>query len=63
VRLVSEQGRLAPLPNTGQTVQPGFVNFVRDVSYAGRPAQDYVAPVAGGTGLQPPQITIGKPGS
>jgi hypothetical protein len=63
VRLVSEQGRLAPLPNTGQTVQPGFVNFVRDVSYAGRPAQDYVAPAAGGTGLQPPQITVGKPGS
>lgn len=63
VRLVSEQGRLAPQPNTGQSVQPGFVNFIRDVSYAGRPAQDFVAPAAGGTGLQPPQITVGRPGS
>lgn len=62
VRLVSEQGRLAPLPNTGQTVQPGFVNFVRDVTYGGQPAQNFVAPAAGGTGLQPPQIIVSKPG-
>ncbi len=61
VRLVSEQGRLAPLPNTGQTVQPGLVNFVRDVTYAGRPAQDYVAASTGGTGLQLPAIVISKP--
>jgi hypothetical protein len=63
VRLVSEQGRLAPLPNSGQAVQPGFVNFVRDVTYAGQPAQDFVAPAAGGTGLQPTEIIVGKPGS
>ncbi|MEI6862647.1 MAG: hypothetical protein WCL04_10405, partial [Verrucomicrobiota bacterium] len=63
VRLVSEQGRLAPLPNSGQSVQPGLVNFVRDVSYAGQPAQDFVPTAAGGTGLQPPQITVGKPGT
>ncbi len=61
VRLVSEQGRLAPQPNTGATVQPGFVNFVRAVTYAGRPAQDYVATAAGGTGLQPTAINVGKP--
>lgn len=63
VRLVSEQGRLAALPNTGQAAQPGFVNFIREVTYAGQPAQDFVAPAAGGTGLQPPQIIVGKPGS
>ena len=61
VRLVSEQGRLAPLPNTSQPVQPGFVNFVRDVSYAGRPAQDSVAASVGGSGLQPTSIVISKP--
>lgn len=61
VRLVSEQGRLAPQPNTGATVQPGFVNFVRAVTYAGRPAQDYVTTAAGGTGLQPTTINVSKP--
>jgi hypothetical protein len=61
VRLVSEQGRLAPQPNTGATVQPGLVNFVRAVTYAGRPAQDYVATAAGGTGLQPTAIQVSKP--
>lgn len=61
VRLVSEQGRLAPLPNTSQAVQPGLVNFVRDVTYAGRPAQDFIAVASGGTGLQPPTITLSKP--
>jgi hypothetical protein len=61
VRLVSEQGRLAPQPNTNQAVQPGLVNFVRDVTYGGRPAQDYVAAVVGGTGLQPSNIIVSKP--
>ena len=61
VRLVSEQGRLAPLPNTSQAVQPGLVNFVRDVTYGGRVAQDFVASAAGGTGLQPPAIIVSKP--
>lgn len=63
VRLVSELGRLAPLPNTNQSVQPGYVNFVLDVTYADKPAQDFVAPAAGGTGQQPAQITLTTPGS
>lgn len=62
VRLVSEQGRLAPNANTGAAVLTGFVNFVRDVTYAGRPAQDYVAVIGGGTGVQTPTITVAKPG-
>jgi hypothetical protein len=61
VRLVSEQGRLAPQPNTNQPVQPGLVNFVRDVTYGGRPAQDFVAATVGGTGLQPSNIIVSKP--
>jgi hypothetical protein len=61
VRLVSEQGQLAPQPNTGQTVQPGMVNFVRAVTYADLPAQDFVAPAAGGTGQQANRITISTP--
>ena len=63
VRLVSELGRLAPQPNTNQPVQPGFVNFVLDVTYAGLPAQDFVAAAAGGTGAQPPRITVTPPGT
>lgn len=62
VRLVSAEGRLAPLPNTGQSVQPGFVNFVRDVTYADKPAQDFVATSAGGTGRELTQISVTKPG-
>jgi len=62
VRLVSERGLLAPNPNTNQSVQPGFVNFVVDVTYADLPAQDFVATAAGGTGAQTPRITITTPG-
>ncbi len=62
VRLVSEQGRLAPAPNTGASVQTGYVNFVRDVSYAGQPAENFVSSTVGGTGTQPVAITIAKPG-
>jgi hypothetical protein len=61
VRLVSELGRLAPLPNTGQAVQPGLVNFVTDVTYADLPAQHFVAVAAGGTGEQKARITISPP--
>ncbi len=61
VRLVSEQGRLAPAPNTGAAVQTGLVNFVRAVSYAGQPAENFVAVAAGGTGTQPIAITVAKP--
>ena len=63
VRLVSENGQLAPQPNTNQAVQPGFVNFVSDVTYADQPAQDFVATAVGGTGLQPTRITIAVPGT
>lgn len=58
VRLVSEQGRLAPQPNTDQAVQPGMVNFVRDVTYADQPAQNFVSTAEGGTGQQPNRISI-----
>ncbi|WP_221029369.1 FecR family protein [Actomonas aquatica] len=61
VRLVSETGQLAPNPNTNATVQPGFVNFVRDVTYDGAPAQDHVSTAAGGTGRAAPTITITTP--
>jgi hypothetical protein len=62
VRLVSEQGRLAPNPNTGAAVVTGLVNFVRDVTYAGQPAQNFVSSAAGGAGTQPTAITISRPG-
>lgn len=61
VRLVSENGRLAPNPNTNQSVQPGFVNFILDVTYADRPAEDFVAPAAGGTGREASRITLATP--
>ncbi len=61
VRLVSETGQLAPQPNTGQNALPGFVNFVRDVSYGGHPAQDHVPKLVGGTGLDTPAIQISTP--
>jgi hypothetical protein len=35
VNLRSENGALAPAPNTNKPVRPGFVNFVRDVKYGG----------------------------
>ena len=62
VRLVSEQGRLAPAPNTSAAVLTGYVNFVRAVTYAGQPAQNFVPITAGGTGTQPATITIARPG-
>lgn len=61
IRLVSEKGLLAPSPNTGAPVVTGYVNFVRDVTYAGQPAENYVASSAGGTGTQPTTITIAPP--
>lgn len=62
IRLVSANGLLAPLPNTGQNALGGYVNFIRDVTYAGQPAQDYVPVSAGGTGNATPAIQISKPG-
>jgi hypothetical protein len=61
VRLVSENGLLAPNPNTGATAVTGFVNFIRDVTYDNKPAQDFVATTVGGTGAQPTAIQISKP--
>lgn len=61
VRLVSENGLLAPNPNTGASAMTGYVNFIRDVTYADKPAQDYVPVAAGGTGAQPAAIQISKP--
>ncbi len=42
VVLDSENGKLAPRPNSGQPSQPGFVNFIRQVTYGGAPAQQEV---------------------
>lgn len=61
VRLVSANGLLAPLPNTGQNAVAGYVNFIRDVTYANQPAQDHVAVAAGGTGIASTAISITKP--
>ncbi|MBI5424214.1 MAG: FecR domain-containing protein [Opitutae bacterium] len=61
VRLVSENGLLAPNPNTGASALTGYVNFIRDVTYDGKPAQDYVPAAVGGTGAQPVAIQIAKP--
>ncbi len=33
---------LAPNPNSGAAVLNGYVNFVREVTVDGKPAQDYV---------------------
>lgn len=59
VILRSEVGMLAPDPNTSRPALPGYVNFIRDVTYGGAPAQDYVAPERGGTGIAPTRIEIG----
>jgi hypothetical protein len=33
---------LAPLPNTGQPVQVGVINFISGVTYNGSPAQYFI---------------------
>jgi hypothetical protein len=43
-------------------VLTGYVNFVRAVTYAGQPAENFVATAAGGTGTQPTAIIVAKPG-
>lgn len=53
VQLNSANGQLAPNPNTGAAVQPGYVNFVNGVLYNGSPAE-----LAVGSG-----ITIGTSGN
>ncbi|MFN7137707.1 MAG: FecR domain-containing protein [Limisphaerales bacterium] len=42
VHLFSENGQLAPNPNTGAAVQPGYVNFVRNVNYGSIPAENAI---------------------
>ena len=42
VTLRSETGLLAARPNTGRRVELGKVNFIRNVTYAGFPAQNAV---------------------
>jgi hypothetical protein len=61
IRLVSENGLLAPNPNTGASAATGYVNFIRDVTYDNKPAENYVPVAAGGTGAQPVAIQISKP--
>jgi hypothetical protein len=56
VLLESSIGRLADNPNTGAPVQPGRVNFVRNVDYGSSPAENAViqngpAPTPGGPGI------------
>ena len=41
VTLSSLLGQLAANPNSGQQVQGGLVNYIRNVSYGGAPAQDF----------------------
>lgn len=42
VHLTSERGQLAANPNTGASVQPGYVNFIYAVTYGGVPAQNAI---------------------
>ncbi len=42
VSLRSQSGQLAPNPNTNQPVRLGDVNFIQNVNYGGRPAQQAV---------------------
>ena len=42
VTLRSQTGLLALRPNTGQPVELGKVNFIRNVSYGGKPAQNAI---------------------
>ncbi|MFO1501445.1 MAG: FecR family protein [Verrucomicrobiota bacterium] len=44
VTLSSLLGQLAANPNSGQQVQGGFVNYIRNVNYGGAPAQDFTGP-------------------
>jgi hypothetical protein len=42
VNLRSQNGVLAPNPNTGAAPVPGDVNFISGVTYGGNPAQNYI---------------------
>lgn len=58
IDLYTTEGKLAPHPNTRANIMNGYVNFYRDVTVRGEPAQYYVK---GETGARPgANITIGK---
>jgi len=59
VYLSSQNGLLAPNPNTGASPVVGDVNFITHVLYNGAPAQNFVSPSVGGSstsGANPIQI-------
>jgi len=58
VTLVSGLGRLAPNPNTNAPSVPRKVNFIRDVTYGGVPAQQFVSTSVGGSATGPTQVKI-----
>jgi len=53
VNLSSQNGMLAPNPNTNAVPQVGFVNFVTNVLYGGQPAQNFVSTSVGGSSSNP----------
>lgn len=58
VTLTSGIQGLAPNPNTNAPSVPRMVNFIRDVTYGGSPAQNFVDTSVGGSASTPSQIKI-----
>lgn len=58
VTLISGLGRLADNPNTSAPSVPRKVNFIRDVTYGGVPAQQFVSSSVGGAAVSPGQVKI-----
>ncbi len=42
IQITSREGKLALNPNTGARVVPGYINFIRNVTYKGTPAEQYI---------------------
>ena len=57
IQLGSENGQLAPDPNSGASAQTGYVNFIQNVTLDNQPAQDFVSTVHGGN-AKPDQAVI-----
>lgn len=57
IQLGSENGQLAPDPNSGASAQTGYVNFIQNVTLDNQPAQDFVSTVDGGN-AKPDQAVI-----
>jgi len=53
VNLSSQNGLLAPNPNTNQAPIVNYVNFVTNVRYGGQPAQNFVPTSVGGSSSNP----------